>query len=732
MSGTSVCHTLIAATALAALAGLTGFARAQCSANNGNYVITQTSGGAIVPGTTDLGNHCDDCSGAPNSTQGTVGPAVPLPFPFTFYGTAYSSVIPCSNGHLEFASPAATAFGNACLPTTTFTPPTMMPFWDDLRTDLAGSGIFSSITGVAPNRIFNMEWRATFYTGGESVDFEVRLYEGSTRFDFVYGSMSAAGGSGATMGCQQAGPAGSRNTQFACNTSVNNAPAAGTVLSFDCAVTAAPSCQLTATPATAAPGDTITFHSIITPGTPASPPYTVTIDGSPINAGIVQLFDDGNPAHGDAVANDNIFSNIVTVGAGAANGPATVVGTVTDSASPQNSSTCGAAVTIGTVSLGGIGTASPSSTLPGNPILLRVNVTPATGPASTNIQVHADLSTIGGSSTAQLFDDGSNGDATPGDHIFSLSYNIPAGTMLGNYILPFSIQDDQGRSADGSMTLYLGYCSVTTLNTVPCSNTTYEYIANVTMDAINDSEDCSANHYPYMDQTALVANVDPTAGAAFSITVGNYWGGDEVTVFIDWNNNGTLNDPGESYVLTSGGGTGSGGSSMSFNTTIVPPAGALPGPHRMRVWLTFAITPTPCLSGQTYGQIKDYTASIGGGGSTGSCCVLGVLRVGGNQCHENVSQADCAAMGGAWHQGQGCFSPSGDQLCGRFCGSLDFNCDGASGTDADIEAFFACLSGSCPPAPCVNNKDFNGDGASGTDSDIEAFFYVLSNGQCPP
>ena len=33
------------------------------------------------------------------------------------------------------------------------------------------------------------------------------------------------------------------------------------------------------------------------------------------------------------------------------------------------------------------------------------------------------------------------------------------------------------------------------------------------------------------------------------------------------------------------------------------------------------------------------------------------------------------------------------------CGSADFNCDGDSGTDQDIEAFFACIAGNCPPAP---------------------------------
>jgi hypothetical protein len=60
--------------------------------------------------------------------------------------------------------------------------------------------------------------------------------------------------------------------------------------------------------------------------------------------------------------------------------------------------------------------------------------------------------------------------------------------------------------------------------------------------------------------------------------------------------------------------------------------------------------------------------------------------------------------------------------------SADFNGDGDSGTDADIEAFFACLAGDC----CLRcgSADFNGDGDSGTDADIEAFFRVLAGGSC--
>jgi hypothetical protein len=62
------------------------------------------------------------------------------------------------------------------------------------------------------------------------------------------------------------------------------------------------------------------------------------------------------------------------------------------------------------------------------------------------------------------------------------------------------------------------------------------------------------------------------------------------------------------------------------------------------------------------------------------------------------------------------------------CGTSDFNNDGDSGTDADIEAFFGCLAGDC--CPTCQTSDFNGDGDFGTDADIEAFFRVLAGGNC--
>jgi hypothetical protein len=64
------------------------------------------------------------------------------------------------------------------------------------------------------------------------------------------------------------------------------------------------------------------------------------------------------------------------------------------------------------------------------------------------------------------------------------------------------------------------------------------------------------------------------------------------------------------------------------------------------------------------------------------------------------------------------------------CGSADFNGDGDLGTDQDIDAFFACLAGSCCATCDPQGSDFNGDGEFGTDRDIEAFFRILAGGAC--
>jgi plastocyanin len=141
---------------------------------------------------------------------------IPLPFPYTFYDQTYNSVNAITNGNLQFVS-TNTTFTNACLPTATMNY-LIAPHWDDLLTNAAGDGIFTSTTGVAPNRIFHIEWRACLYSAGVcggDVDFEVNLYEGQSRVAVTYGTVSG-NGAGATIGVQRG--TGVQFTQYSCNT----------------------------------------------------------------------------------------------------------------------------------------------------------------------------------------------------------------------------------------------------------------------------------------------------------------------------------------------------------------------------------------------------------------------------------------------------------------------------------------------------------------------------------
>jgi hypothetical protein len=76
---------VVAATTIVALA-----VPSLASAGGVNYVTTTQTGQSIVPGTTDVGNHCDDCATLVN-----------FPFTVSVYGTSYTSGYVTDNGSLQ-------------------------------------------------------------------------------------------------------------------------------------------------------------------------------------------------------------------------------------------------------------------------------------------------------------------------------------------------------------------------------------------------------------------------------------------------------------------------------------------------------------------------------------------------------------------------------------------------------------------------------------------------------
>jgi hypothetical protein len=218
-----------------------------------SYACSVIPGATIVPGITDTGNHCDDCI-----------TNVTLPFPVQLYGVTYTSVNLSSNGNAQFVS-TDPEFSNTCLP---YAPmgPTIFAYWEDLVTDgpncTGGCGIFTSVSGSAPNRIFNIEWRTFYFSEPGNAYFEIRLYEGTANFDIILGQVNTQ--ATATIGLQSGGAI---FTQCICNT----APPTNSRIVFIASICG------TATP-TATPMNTST------PASTASPTYrpcTPTPTGTP-------------------------------------------------------------------------------------------------------------------------------------------------------------------------------------------------------------------------------------------------------------------------------------------------------------------------------------------------------------------------------------------------------------------------------------------------------------------
>ncbi|MEO7910395.1 MAG: endonuclease/exonuclease/phosphatase family protein [Roseiflexaceae bacterium] len=101
----------------------------------------------------------------------------------------------------------------------------------------------------------------------------------------------------------------------------------------------------------------------------------------------------------------------------------------------------------------GSGAASPSTVVAGNATLLTVAVTPGANPSSTGIAVAGNLSAIGGAANQAFFDNGSNGDATAGDNIFSFQITVAPATPTGSKSLPISIGDVQARTGTATISL---------------------------------------------------------------------------------------------------------------------------------------------------------------------------------------------------------------------------------------------------------------------------------------
>lgn len=97
-------------------------------------------------------------------------------------------------------------------------------------------------------------------------------------------------------------------------------------------------------------------------------------------------------------------------------------------------------------------TLQPSSAAPGDQVIVKAQVTPGGFPASTGLQVSANLGALGGAAQQTLHDDGANGDATAGDGVWS--HRVMVGNVAsGSAQVTASVTDVEGRSASAQTVL---------------------------------------------------------------------------------------------------------------------------------------------------------------------------------------------------------------------------------------------------------------------------------------
>ncbi len=125
------------------------------------------------------------------------------------------------------------------------------------------------------------------------------------------------------------------------------------------------------------------------------------------------------------------------------------------------------------------------------------------------------------------------------------------------------------------------------------------------LEEINNASGCEG----YADFTNLVANLEP--GTTYDLTVTTGYGDQYVSVWIDYNDDGTFTTDElvvDNHIIAPGQGAGS--YTETFDLTVA--ANATMGEHRMRAKSNWdaPVPSDPCETTQ-YGETEDYTANIG-------------------------------------------------------------------------------------------------------------------------
>lgn len=555
-----------------------------------------------------------------------------IPFTFNFYGTNYTSFAVSTNGfiYLGPTAPTFTGYNNA-FPSAVAANPSIGGTYSDLDFRTIGT-INYFVTGTAPNRQLVVNWSGgNFYNAVGAITTQVIIYE-TTNIIEVH-TTNSTGTNNAVQGIQNAGatkfttapgrnntvwtvvaPDAFRFTPFALtyswtpgtflnSTTIANPLASGVTATTTYNVTADNGgCISAPAPVTITAGSALSSSATITPSNTVCAGTAITISATGIGGGAPYTYAWTGPNGFTSTSASN------PIAAASATDAGLYTVTVTDNCGATSIST----VTL-TVNALPVVTATPPTSLycaPGTGITLTANGadtyvwSPAGGlSATTGTSV---VATPSANTTYTVVGTDVNGCTASATAIVNSSAAI---TSVAATATPTTTCDGNSVLTASATLPAANYCQPTYATGTGFG----DYVSLVQLNTLNNSTLGAPTPYYTLFPTAGSTTTTLTAGSTYTITLspGTYTIND-LAAWIDFNQNGVLNDAGEKLGETNN--LGAAPVTTAFTFTV--PLTANNGVTRLRVRdqdYSGTNTMDPCASQSSFGETEDYNITIVGG-----------------------------------------------------------------------------------------------------------------------
>lgn len=561
-----------------------------------------------------------------------------IPFNFMFFGTSYNSFAVSSNGFMVLGAGTPNTFTGYynTWPSAFAGRPAIGPMYSDMDFRTAGT-INYFVSGSAPNRRLVINWSAgNFYSAAGSFTTQLVLFEGSNRIEVhttsstgtnaaVEGIQNAAGTTAFTVPARNNvtwavsvpdgyrwSPSGGTPTYtwspatFLNNTTISNPLASAVTASTTYTVTASNSgCTSTQTVAITA-GSALSATASASPSATVCAGSNITLNGNAVGGGSPFTY---------AWAGPNSFTSssqnpIITAATTAATGTYTL--TINDGCASSTTATV-------TITVNGLPpvTVTPTSGLiclpGGSPVTLTAagaatytwlpaaSLTPATGAVVSANPTSTTTYTVTGTNA--------NGCVNTATTTITVGQTL---TMSSLTATPATVCSGGSSVLAAAATLpAASYCQP-----VYGSGSVFgDFISSVVLNTLSNTTGASPTPFYTLYPATASTTTTLVAGSTYTITLvaGTYTVND-LAAWIDFNQNGVLNDAGEK--LGESNNIGASPTSTSFTFTV--PLTAINGQVRLRVRdMDYSGTGImdPCAAQSLYGETEDYIITITGGAS---------------------------------------------------------------------------------------------------------------------